>query len=57
MLEDDFVSAARATRSDQLTVGVWLRFLRGVRQLNWLAADDAYPALRWLRQRLRRGVA
>ena len=57
MLDDDFVAAARATRSDQLTVGVWLRFLRGVRELNWLAADYPRPAMRWLRQRLRARAA
>ena len=57
MLEDDFVSASRATRSDQLTVGDWLRSLRDVRELNWLVADGPHPALRWLGQRLRARVA
>jgi predicted ATP-grasp superfamily ATP-dependent carboligase len=53
MLEDDLVGAFAAIRSGDLSVSEWVRSVRGVRELNWLAADDPAPAVAWLRDRLR----
>jgi D-aspartate ligase len=56
MLEDDIVDSVRAIRRHQLSVGDWVRSVRGVRELNWLAADDPLPGVIWVRDRFR-GVA
>jgi predicted ATP-grasp superfamily ATP-dependent carboligase len=53
MLEDDLVGAFAAIRSSELSIGEWVRSVRGVRELNWFAADDPVPAVVWLRDRLR----
>jgi predicted ATP-grasp superfamily ATP-dependent carboligase len=54
MLEDDLIAALSAITGGRLTVTEWVRSLRGVRELHWLAADDPLPALVWLRDRIRR---
>jgi predicted ATP-grasp superfamily ATP-dependent carboligase len=49
MLEDDVVPSLAAIRSGRLSVTDWLRSLRGVRELQWFAADDPRPGLMWFR--------
>jgi predicted ATP-grasp superfamily ATP-dependent carboligase len=53
MLEDDLVGSVAAIKSGRLGVAEWMRSLRGVRELHWLAADDPVPSLVWVRDRLR----
>jgi len=54
MLEDDLAAALSAIRGGQLTTGGWVRSLRGVQELHWLASDDPAPGLVWLRGRVGR---
>jgi predicted ATP-grasp superfamily ATP-dependent carboligase len=56
MLEDDVVAALRAVRKGRLSVTEWMRSVRGVRELHWLAADDPAPFFVWLRDGIRRGA-
>jgi predicted ATP-grasp superfamily ATP-dependent carboligase len=53
MLEDDVVASVSAVRSGRLSVSEWARSLRGLRELQWLAADDPAPFLVWFRVRAR----
>ena len=54
MLEDDLAAAAAAIRDRRLTTREWLRSLRGVEELHWMAADDPLPGLVWSRGRVHR---
>lgn len=53
LLEDDVVDAVGAIRRHQLSLAEWVRSVRGVKELNWLAADDPLPGVMWFRDRLR----
>ncbi len=44
MLEDDVFAA----RAQGVRFFEWLRTIRGVRELQWFAADDPAPGLRWM---------
>lgn len=52
MLEDDFGAAMAAIRDGSLSIGEWVRSVRGVREWHWFAADDPLPGVVWLRDRL-----
>jgi predicted ATP-grasp superfamily ATP-dependent carboligase len=54
MLEDDVVAASRDILSGRLTVLGWIRSLRGVQELHWMAADDPVPFLAWCAEQTRR---
>jgi predicted ATP-grasp superfamily ATP-dependent carboligase len=54
MFEDDAVASLHAIRARRLGVAEWLRSLRGVRELQWLAPDDPAPFLVWFRDGIRR---
>jgi D-aspartate ligase len=54
MLEDDLGAALSAIRGRQLTTSDWMRSLRGVKELHWLASDDPVPGLVWFGGRIRR---
>ncbi|MHB8690645.1 MAG: hypothetical protein ACYDHH_05310, partial [Solirubrobacteraceae bacterium] len=54
MLEDDLAAAATELRDGRLTAGGWLRSLRGVQEVHWMAADDPVPGIVWSRGRVRR---
>jgi predicted ATP-grasp superfamily ATP-dependent carboligase len=54
MLEDDLAAAATAIREGRLTAAEWLRSLRGVQEVHWMAADDPVPGVVWSRERVRR---
>lgn len=49
MLEDDFF----AGRAEGLGFFAWLRSIRGVRELQWFAADDPVPGFAWAWSQLR----
>ena len=51
MLEDDIIAGVSAVRGGSLTVAQWARSVRGVREMQWLAADDPAPFLVWFRNR------
>jgi hypothetical protein len=54
VLEDDVVPSLSAIRSGRRSTTDWLRsMLRGVRELQWFAADDPGPGLMWFRDGLR----
>jgi D-aspartate ligase len=53
MLEDDVFAALGAVRGGRYTFREWMRSLRGVRELHWLAADDPGPALAWVSDKIR----
>ena len=54
MLEDDVFVAMPAIKRGSLSIADWIRSLRGVQELHWLAADDPIPILVWLRDGFRR---
>jgi predicted ATP-grasp superfamily ATP-dependent carboligase len=43
MLEDDVIAAVTALRHGRLSIGDWIKSVRGVRELHWSAADDPVP--------------
>jgi D-aspartate ligase len=47
LLEEDIAAVYKAVRSGELTIGGWLRSLRGVRELHWFAGDDPRPFATW----------
>jgi predicted ATP-grasp superfamily ATP-dependent carboligase len=49
MLEDDVFAA----RGQKISLRNWLRSVRGVRELQWFAADDPAPGLAWIGSQLR----
>lgn len=53
MLEEDVLSAFKYAREGKLTFRQWLRSLRGVQEMHWLALDDPMPFLVWCWKRLR----
>jgi predicted ATP-grasp superfamily ATP-dependent carboligase len=44
----DFFAARQYRREGSLTIGTWLRSLRGVRETAWFARDDLRPAFRMI---------
>jgi predicted ATP-grasp superfamily ATP-dependent carboligase len=54
LLEDDVFVAAAAIQQGSQSIADWIRSLRGVQELHWLAADDPIPIFVWLRDGLRR---
>lgn len=53
MLEDDVIAALGAGRNGRHSLSEWMRSLRGVRELHWIAADDPAPVFAWLGNELR----
>jgi D-aspartate ligase len=54
MLESDFISAMTDLRGGRLSIGEWIRSVRGVQEWHWLAVDDPVPAFVGLGNGLRR---
>lgn len=52
----DFFASREYLREGSLTIGDWLRSLRGVRETAWFARDDLRPAGRLIAEFARRGL-
>lgn len=48
MLEEDLISSFKALASGTLSLGQWVRSVRGVKETAWFAPDDPLPGFVWL---------
>jgi hypothetical protein len=48
MLEDDLAAVLPGVRGERVGIRDWIESVRGVRELQWFAADDPAPLFVWL---------